>query len=48
MNEVVDIATIVLVVAGITVLVRPNSQGPALVQNILQGFAAVVGSATTF
>ena len=48
MNEIVDIATLVLTVAAITVLVRPNSQGPALVNNLFSGFANVVGAATAF
>lgn len=48
MNEIVDIASLVLTVAAIAVLVRPNSQGPALVNNIFQGFAGVVGAATQF
>lgn len=48
MNSIVDIATAVLIVAGITVLVRPNSQGPSLVNSIMNGFAGVVGSATKF
>lgn len=48
MNEIVDIASLVLTVAAITVLVRPNSQGPTLVNNIFQGFASVVGAATSF
>lgn len=48
MNEIVDIASLVLTVAAITVLVRPNSQGPQLVQNIFSGFASVVGAATSF
>lgn len=48
MNEIVDIASLVLVVAGITVLVRPNSQGPTLVANIFSGFSNLVGAATSF
>ena len=48
MNEIVDIATLVLTVAAITVLVRPGSQGPALVSGILNGFSSVVGAATQF
>lgn len=48
MNEIVDIATLVLTVAAITVMVRPNSQGPSLVENIFAGFANVVGAATSF
>jgi hypothetical protein len=47
-NQVVDIATLVLIVAGITVLVRPGSQGPTLVQNLFQGFQQVVGTASSF
>jgi hypothetical protein len=48
MNQVVDIATLVLMVAAITVLVRPGSQGPGLVNNIFTGFSGLVKSATTF
>jgi hypothetical protein len=48
LNQIVDIATAVLIVAGITVLVRPNSQGPSLVKSITDGFANVVGTATKF
>lgn len=46
MHKIADIATGVLLVAGIMVMVRPNSQGPALVTNITNGFAGVVGAAT--
>jgi hypothetical protein len=46
MNKAVDVATAVIVLAGIMVLVRPNSQGPTLVKNIFSGFSGVVGSAT--
>lgn len=46
MHKIADIATGVLLVAGIMVMVRPGSQGPALVTNITSGFAAVVNSAT--
>jgi hypothetical protein len=31
MNKLVDIGTMIVVVGGIMVLVRPNSQGPGLV-----------------
>jgi hypothetical protein len=48
MNQIVDIATLVLIVAAITVLVRPSSQGPALVGDIFKGFSGLVGAATTF
>lgn len=46
MHKIADIATGVLIVAGIMVLVRPNSQGPSLVKNLTGGFATVVSSAT--
>lgn len=48
MNKIVDIVTIVFVVAGITVLVRPSSQGPAFVSALSNGFAGVIKSATSF
>ena len=48
MNQIVDIATLVIIVAGITVLVRPNSQGPAFVSSVSNGFANVIGAATQF
>lgn len=48
MNKVVDIATLAFIVAGITVLVRPNSQGPTFVKNLFDGFSSLVGSATKF
>jgi len=48
MNQIVDIATLVLLVAAITVLVRPNSQGPGLVNSIFGGFSGLVGAATKF
>lgn len=46
MHKVADIITGVLVVAGIMVMVRPNSQGPSLVQNSTTGLANVIGAAT--
>jgi len=48
MNQVVDIATLVLLVAAITVLVRPTSQGPRLVSSVFSGFSSLVGAATKF
>jgi hypothetical protein len=48
MNQVVDIATLVLLVTAITVLVRPGSQGPGLVSNIFTGFSGLVKAASTF
>ena len=41
-------ATAIVAVAAITVLVRPRSQGPQLVQAITSGFANVLGAATSF
>jgi hypothetical protein len=46
MHKIADIATGVLIVAGIMVMVRPKSQGPALVKNITDGFGSVVKAAT--
>lgn len=46
MHKLVDIGMGVLVVAGIFTLVRPGSQGPALVTNLASGFSGVVKAAT--
>lgn len=46
MHKVTDIAMGVLVVAAIFTLVRPRSQGPALVSNITGGFSNVIKAAT--
>lgn len=46
MHKITDIAMGALVLAGIFVLVRPNSQGPSLVTSITSGFAGVITSAT--
>lgn len=46
MHKIMDIAMGVLVVAGIFTLVRPGSQGPALVSSVTSGFAGVINSAT--
>lgn len=46
MHKITDIAMGVLVVAGIFVMVRPGSKGPALVTNVTGGFANVIGAAT--
>jgi hypothetical protein len=46
MHKIADIATGVLMVAGIMVMVRPNSQGPSLVTAITGGFGNVIGAAT--
>jgi hypothetical protein len=47
-NKVVDVATLIVVVAGITVLVRPSSQGPALVTAIGNAFSGSLKAATAF
>lgn len=46
MHKIVDVATGVLVLAGIFVMVRPGSQGPTLVKNVGSAFGGVVGAAT--
>lgn len=48
MNKIIDVATLIVVIAGITVMVRPNSQGPKLVDSITSGFANAVKAATSF
>ena len=48
MNKAVDILSAVVVVAGITVLVRPQSQGPGLVKNFFDGFTGLLKGATSF
>jgi hypothetical protein len=48
MNQIVDIVTLAFLVAGITVLVRPGSQGPALVGGFFKGFSGLISSATQF
>lgn len=45
-NKAADWGMGLLVVAGIFVLVRPKSQGPALVTNLTSGVASMVNSAT--
>ena len=46
MNDIADIAVAIVVVAGILVLSRPGSQGPALIQNVTAGFGNAVGVAS--
>lgn len=48
MNRIVDVATLIVTVAGITVLVRPNSRGPEFVKAVTDGFANAVTAATKF
>jgi hypothetical protein len=46
MKAAFDVATALVVVAGILVLVRPGSQGPAFVGAIGKSFAAALVAAT--
>lgn len=46
MHKIADIATGVLVLAGIFVMVRPGSQGPNFVKSVGSAFSGVVNSAT--
>lgn len=46
MDRAFDIVSMIVVVAGIMVLVRPGSQGPAFVQAVSNGFAGVLTTAT--
>lgn len=46
MNNIADIASAIVVVAGILVLTRPGSQGPAFVENLTSGFGNAVGVAS--
>lgn len=48
MNKIADIASAVLLVAAITVMVRPQSQGPGLVTSIGNSFSSVIKAATSF
>lgn len=46
MNKVIDVAAMIVVVAGIMVLVRPGSQGPQLVNSIGSAFTGSLTAAT--
>lgn len=46
MNKLVDVAAMIVVVAGIMVLVRPGSQGPALVNAIGNAYTGGLTVAT--
>lgn len=46
MDKALDIATMIVVVAGIMVMVRPGSQGPGLVTAIGNAFSGSVATAT--
>lgn len=46
MNKLVDVAAMIVVVAGIMVLVRPGSQGPALANAIGNAYTGALTVAT--
>lgn len=46
MHKVGDVAFALVLVAGVLVLTRPGSKGPALVDSIFSGFANSIGAAT--
>lgn len=46
MSKFLDIGMALVVVAAIFVLVRPKSQGPALVSGVLNGFTGAIKGAT--
>lgn len=45
-NAVTDLIVYSMVVGGILVLTRPNSQGPAFVKNLTSGYARIVQATT--
>lgn len=46
MNKGLDIAAMIVVVAGIMILVRPGSQGPKLADSLANGFQGALTVAT--
>lgn len=46
MNRVFDVASAIVVVAGLLVMARPGSQGPNLVDSIMHGYEGALGVAT--
>jgi hypothetical protein len=44
-NQIVDVLTAIVIVGGILVLTRPQSQGPALVTALGSGFSNALGVA---
>ena len=46
MSRLVDIAAMIVVVSGIMVMVRPGSQGPALVGAIGNAFSGALATST--
>lgn len=45
-NAATDLIVYSMIVAGILVMTRPGSQGPALVNNTTGGYAKIVQAAT--
>jgi hypothetical protein len=46
MGRIVDVATAIVIVAAIMVMVRPGSQGPALITSAGNAFTGAIGGAT--
>lgn len=46
MNKVTDIATYAFLVAGIMVMTRPKSKGPAFVRSLGAAFTGIVQAST--
>lgn len=46
MNKLVDLGTYAFIVAGILVLTRPGSKGPALVKGLGSSFEGIVKAAS--
>jgi hypothetical protein len=46
MNTITDFVTYSLIVAGILVMTKPGSQGPALVNSLTSGYAKITNSVT--
>jgi hypothetical protein len=45
-NKLIDVLSFAFIVAGITVLTRPGSQGPSLVKNLGDAFSSIVSAST--
>jgi hypothetical protein len=45
-NATTDLIVYSMIVAGILVMTRPGSQGPALVNNLTHGYARIVQAVT--
>ena len=45
-NTTADIVTYSMIVAGILLMTRPGSQGPALVNNLTHGYARIAQAVT--